>query len=352
MTTAQDPIAHAARLLREAAEELRQAHAYNRSEGWENETDAKAAYDEHMAAAQALEDWEAAIVAGGVSGPLVGKPQEMPYWMQYDERNDVLTINGKRYAAGMFGADGFLSPPGTWLRVCVGAEDCVTLSRASLAASPTPPAEQQATTTEAALEGVYAELPAPNLPRGGFPDLFTEGQMRDFADRTHALRMEQAAPKAAPGEPSAFPMTGDEEESDLGQWQPGTAKPNMDGTYLREFDEGEATSEFHQGVWLRDGFFPSDLQDVRWRGRTAPQPAPAPLSDDAKDAARYRWLRDEGFTFADVDLGTDSDGDDFVAYRIRFHLPEPAHSKFEDDEWTGPDIDAAIDAALAAQGGQ
>ena len=60
MTDKQDPIAHAARLLREAAEELRQAHAYNNSEGWENETDAKAAYDEHLAAAQALEDWEAA----------------------------------------------------------------------------------------------------------------------------------------------------------------------------------------------------------------------------------------------------------------------------------------------------
>ena len=66
MTDKQDPIAHAARLLREAAEELRQAHAYNNSEGWENETDAKAAYDEHLAAAQALKDWEAAIGAGGV----------------------------------------------------------------------------------------------------------------------------------------------------------------------------------------------------------------------------------------------------------------------------------------------
>ena len=50
MTDKQDPIAHAARLLREAAEELRQAHAYSNSEGWENETDAKAAYDEHLAA--------------------------------------------------------------------------------------------------------------------------------------------------------------------------------------------------------------------------------------------------------------------------------------------------------------
>ena len=66
MTDKQDPIAHAARLLREAAEELRQAHAYNNSEGWENETDAKAAYDDHLAAAQALEDWEAAVGAGGV----------------------------------------------------------------------------------------------------------------------------------------------------------------------------------------------------------------------------------------------------------------------------------------------
>ena len=72
MTDKQDPITHAARLLREAAEELRQSHAYSNSEGWENETDAKAAYDEHLAAAQALEDWEAAVGAGGVSGPLMG----------------------------------------------------------------------------------------------------------------------------------------------------------------------------------------------------------------------------------------------------------------------------------------
>ena len=82
-----------------------------------------------------LEEHIEAIGAGGVNGPLMGKPQEMPYWMQYDERTDVLTIHGKRYAAGMFGEDGFLSPPGTWLRVCVGSEDCVTLTRAPIAAN-------------------------------------------------------------------------------------------------------------------------------------------------------------------------------------------------------------------------
>jgi hypothetical protein len=126
-------------------------------------------------------------------------------------------------------------------------------ARAALAASPTPPAEQQArysrlhdadalhgkqlsvygtaTTTGAALGGVYAELPragaigyasvvdvdsyvtrmtiGPRLPGVRDIALWTTDQLRDFADRTHALRMEQAASKAAPvkacvcGEPQA-----------------------------------------------------------------------------------------------------------------------------------------------------
>ncbi|RMI00494.1 hypothetical protein [Stutzerimonas nitrititolerans] len=68
-----------------------------------------------------------------------------------------------------------------------------------------------------------------------------------------------------------------------------------------------------------------------------------------KDAERYRWLRDRGFSHADVSLGTDCDGDNFVGYRITFNLPEPAHNKFEDDEWEADDIDAAIDAALQGE---
>ena len=73
MTATQDPIAHAARLLREAAEELRQSHTLSSDRNnWIGEPDAKAAYDDHLAAAQALEDWEAAVGAGGVSGPLMG----------------------------------------------------------------------------------------------------------------------------------------------------------------------------------------------------------------------------------------------------------------------------------------
>lgn len=52
---------------------------------------------------------------------------------------------------------------------------------------------------QAQLGTVYAELPVPNYPKsGGFPGSFAEVQMRDFADRTHALRMEQAAPQQEP----------------------------------------------------------------------------------------------------------------------------------------------------------
>ena len=107
MTDKQDPIAHAARLLREAAEELRQAHAYNNSEGWENETDAKAAYDEHLAAAQALEDWEQAVGAGGVSGPLIGQPQAMP----------DLTALTERGAKAWTGVDAQALREGRWYMV-------------------------------------------------------------------------------------------------------------------------------------------------------------------------------------------------------------------------------------------
>jgi hypothetical protein len=86
-----------------------------------------------------------------------------------------------------------------------------------------PPAEQQASATEVALVGAYARLP--DFDSGDEPiweavfkwkaanpgsdaskkAMAVEGaiikSLRDFADRTHALRMEQAAPKAAQGEP-------------------------------------------------------------------------------------------------------------------------------------------------------
>jgi hypothetical protein len=55
-------------------------------------------------------------------------------------------------------------------------------------------------------------------------------------------------------------------DSSLSGWVDGSIFPAQNGLYLREFDEGEAVSEFYGGVWLRDSFFPSDIQNARWRG--------------------------------------------------------------------------------------
>ena len=60
------------------------------------------------------------------------------------------------------------------------------------------------------------------------------------------------------------------DESCLSDWQSGQDKPSEDGHYLREFVEGEAISEFRDGQWLFDGFFPSDIQDAPWRGLLQP----------------------------------------------------------------------------------
>jgi hypothetical protein len=69
-----------------------------------------------------------------------------------------------------------------------------------LAASTTPPAEQQAQPG-----AVYAELPQPDSWHH-FTAQFWENKLRDFADRTHALRM-QAAHKAAQGEQNTVPAS-------------------------------------------------------------------------------------------------------------------------------------------------
>ncbi len=52
--------------------------------------------------------------------------EALPPWLQYDPQSDVLTIHGKRYAACLFGPEGFLAPPGTHLEIVEGLGDVVT----------------------------------------------------------------------------------------------------------------------------------------------------------------------------------------------------------------------------------
>ncbi len=94
-----------------------------------------------------------------------------------------------------------------------------------------------------------------------------------------------------------------------------------------------ATYERHHLIWSK-GF---DFKPEGWipcLGNVAPRLA-APASQDAQDAARYRWLRD----FHDGDEG------------VQDHLPYIAAGADNEGAWAlcGIDADEAIDAALAAQ---
>jgi hypothetical protein len=50
----------------------------------------------------------------------------------------VITINGKRYAVELFGTNGFMSAPGTILRIEEGPDDVVTCTTLQPAAVPAP----------------------------------------------------------------------------------------------------------------------------------------------------------------------------------------------------------------------
>lgn len=69
-----------------------------------------------------------------------------------------------------------------------------------------------------------------------------------------------------------YPLPSNEKRkaSHLPPWQDGEIKPSNNGLYLRDFDAGIATTEFHDGECLREDFFPSDIQDARWRGPRSP----------------------------------------------------------------------------------
>lgn len=70
---------------------------------------------------------------------------------------------------------------------------------------------------------------------------------------------------------------------------------------------------------------------------TAPQPAPAPLSEDAKDAARWRMV---------VLIGNE------VMLHPEKRTQAAAVKAYMDATHSGLDLTGAVDAALAAQGGK
>ena len=133
----------------------------------------------------------------------------------------------------------------------------------------TPPAEQQAQPG-----AVYAELHEPDATTVGLGAVWNRHSMRDFADRTHALRMEQAAPKAAAGAPTVQGL----------QHQ------------LKLLAEALGACILASGIVRKDidGFDGPQLllfaEDLRSMLEATPQPAPAPLTDaQIAEMMRETW---------------------------------------------------------------
>lgn len=117
-----------------------------------------------------------------------------------------------------------------------------------------------------------------------------------------------------------------------------------DGYGIRQITDDEAV-EAWEDIRTSPDVAREEAKDMMATGRgeiyevvplwTTPQPAPAPLSDDAKDAARWRWLRENWFTMTSS----------YYQQRIAFKVGEPRWSDITETE-----LEAAIDAAIAAQG--
>ena len=344
-----DPIAHAARLLREAAEELRQAHAYNCSEGWENETDAKEAYDEHIAAAQALEDWEAAVGAGGVQALSASPPS--------------MYVDG----AGIHAEDGASAV----IRKLDARFHIVTFKAVdAAAASPTPPAEQAAPKAAPVTQQAGDVVAYLDVGAGGYLDLgseLSEDALQQLPKGRHALVIAGtygidgyvAAPQPSPTTKPAPQQEAQEPcptcvalaRAVMLDQVSFDRKPDCYG--IRQITDDEGIEEWAD-IRTSPDVAREEANDMMATGRgeiyevvslwTTPQPAPAPLSDDvvrdaAFDAVRKKLCALPRFSFL-------SDG-----YGVR-RVPDKSGSWIAFDAAHALFDPVAVDAALAAQGGK
>ena len=278
MTDKQDPIAHAARLLREAAEELRQSHTLSSDRNnWIGEPDAKAAYDEHLAAAQALEDWEAAVGAGGVQALSAASPPAEQQAAPKAAPTRTALPEGWTDCTIEFGNDGpevvaygpkrMMNRLAKWL----GKYFAQVIADAAPKAAPVVWLSSKQLRGVTALHGQY--LPFRRQPEGRFDT---------------PVYLEQAAHKAAPGEwteQDALGILNQLSDGPFGQSDVDDALDFMRLVDAARRDKAAPQQEAQepaawQGVHDQtDLYYTKPVQaDVRPL-YTAPQPAPAPLSE-------------------------------------------------------------------------
>lgn len=160
--------------------------------------------------------------------------------------------------------------------------------------------------------------------QAGVHALQGDEQLAPFIERFAALVLAQAME----------PAGSDSGHSTARSGEPFTA-PTLEDAYAEgRRDEQEELASVLPGVTYMDppdGGAPTILEQ---------------LQRQAKDAARYLWLRNQGLKYANVGLGTTCEGVNVVDFSPTFTIPEPVGMRYEDNEWSLDDLDAAIDAAM------
>ena len=347
--------------------------------------------DDTQPEAMDLADWLEAVGGGPRAKRCAALLREQP--ARFAELEAQLEAVGAGGVQALSAAPAGFVPVAAFDRLHAHAE---SLAARVLAASPTPPAEQQAQPG-----AVYAELPKrrrqflctkcgsgeceigtinekyPPCKCGylGFAeDLdFNADEMRDFADRTHALRM-QAAPKAAPTR-TALPEGWTDCTIEFGNDGPEvvaygpkrmmTRLAKWLGKYFAQVIADAATKPAPQQEAQEPATVPyqkltNEIDQIlsdpdtelsigakrallwvrTWVSVplwTTPQPAPAPLSEQDEDAAMYRWLRAQH-------------EDDSGELRCCVYAPNDMLECLVPVGDMPGELDAFIRAALAAQG--
>ncbi len=202
---------------------------------------------------------------------------------------------------------------------------------------PSPPDDVAAPAEQQAQPGaVYAELPQPDS-WFHFTAQFWENKLRDFADRTHALRM-QAAPKAAPGDVLDESLRERDDAEDfidaLLDEVLGHERPEWSNLYGRADalnDVQERMTSLHKPA-----------VDKAWGQFQSAMAAP---QQEAQEPAF--WMNEKGHTWSH------SDWKQFPKHRAKYPIPLYAHRpppQPAPDCHHRPPCDEC--AALAAQGGK
>lgn len=233
-----------------------------------------------------------------------------------------------------------------WRARYLGDDALWDVYRTMLAAAPEPPAAPQAgQDDEMVSPGGTAPSDETLRLAGIIADKIEDGTLfragffsrRDLADKVRAV--------VRAARPAAQPAVGEEIHVHIEGQDVLTlplASSGIDNPRFVVHVPGQPDPNVCYGDGFHDGY-------LKGRGEGWDAALAAQNPEDAQDAARYRWLRNHGFQSAWAELGSDLDGDPFVCFVMRVHIPEPTSLPYEEQEWTAGDTDAAIDAAIAAK---